>query len=334
MKKQPANLTRRRFGVGLIGAAGMASISARALDLATYQALGLDKPFDWSAPINGHSTADFGQFMQSAGDNQYNPCAEAYPALDTPRGKVTKIDKWAASKIYPQTKRDIWIYQPAQLTQSNEPVDLMVFQDGQAYVNPTGQVRAPAVLDTLIHNNDLRPTVGVFVDPGTRASDDPEWPQQRSVEYDTLTDRYVRFVLDELLPFVEQQIDRPLSTDPTRRSICGISSGGICAFTAAWFQPQAFGHVLSHCGSFVNIRGGHNFPYLVRTTPRKPIRTFLTSGTGDLDIPLGSWPIANQQMASALDYSGYDHRFVFGEGGHTLRHGGAIFAESLRWLAR
>ena len=52
----------------------------------------------------------------------------------------------------------------------------------------------------------------------------------------------------------------------------------------------------------------------------------------DLDIPLGSWPLANRQMASALDYAGYDFRFVFGEGGHSRRHGGAIFADSLRWL--
>lgn len=115
--------------------------------------------------------------------------------------------------------------------------------------------------------------------------------------------------------------------------VCGISSGGICAFSAAWFRPESFGRVLSHCGSFTNIRGA-NYPYLVRTTEPKPVRVFLTSGQSDLDHAVGSWPLANREMASAFDYAGYDYRFVFGEGGHSLRHRAAIFADSRRWLFR
>ena len=48
----------------------------------------------------------------------------------------------------------------------------------------------------------------------------------------------------------------------------------------------------------------------------------------------GDWPLANQTMAKALEYAGYDYRFEFGTGGHTLRHGGALFADALRWLWR
>ena len=92
--------------------------------------------------------------------------------------------------------------------------------------------------------------------------------------------------------------------------------------------------MISHCGSFTAIRGGHNFPYLVRSTPCKPLRVFLQSGAADADIIFGSWPLANQEMAAALDFAGYDHRFEFGTGGHNLRHGGAIFAETLRWVFR
>ena len=116
--------------------------------------------------------------------------------------------------------------------------------------------------------------------------------------------------------------------------ICGISSGGICAFNAAWHRPDLFARVISHCGSFTAIRGGHNYPVLVRRTPRKPIRIFLQSGANDADIVIGSWPLANQTMAAALDFAGYDYRFEFGEGGHNLRHGGALFADTLRWLWR
>ena len=92
--------------------------------------------------------------------------------------------------------------------------------------------------------------------------------------------------------------------------------------------------MISHCGSFTNIRGGHVFPYLVRATPRKPIRVFLQSGANDGATIFGDWPLANQTMAKAFEYAGYDFRFEFGTGGHTLRHGGALFADSLRWLWR
>lgn len=92
--------------------------------------------------------------------------------------------------------------------------------------------------------------------------------------------------------------------------------------------------MLAHCGSFTNLRGGHQFPFWVRQTPRKPIRVFMTSGELDAQIPQGDWPLANKVMANALQFAGYDVRFEFGKGGHNLRHGGALFADSLRWLTR
>ena len=154
----------------------------------------------------------------------------------------------------------------------------------------------------------------------------------RSLEYDTCSARYVGFLVEELLPTVEAELGCSLTNDPTRRAICGISSGGICAFSAAWHRPDVFGGVISHCGSFTNIRGGHNYPYLVRSTERKPIRVFLQSGALDGNIVFGNWPLANQQMASALEFAGYDYRFEFGEGGHNLCHGGALFADAMRFL--
>ena len=208
----------------------------------------------------------------------------------------------------------------------------MVFQDGSGSVAPEGPVRAPAVLDTLLHRGETEPTVGVFVDPGQLRGAAPGDLSQRSTEYDTITGDYAHFLLREVLPFAESELGVSFAENPARRTICGISSGGICAFNAAWHAPEGFGRVLSHCGSFVNIKGGHNYPYLVRATERKALKVFLTSGARDADIILGSWPLANQQMAASLEFAGYDVRFEFGEGGHSLRHGGALFAESLRWL--
>ena len=104
------------------------------------------------------------------------------------------------------------------------------------------------------------------------------------------------------------------------------------SFSAAWFQPDQFANVISHCGSYTNIFGGHHYPSMIQTTPRKPIKVFLQSGENDVHSPFGHWPTANQAMAKALEFAGYDFRFEYGSGGHTLRHGGALFADALRFI--
>ena len=154
----------------------------------------------------------------------------------------------------------------------------------------------------------------------------------RSFEYDTPSDQYARFLLEEILPEVGRTYT--LAGDAASRAICGISSGGICAFTAAWERPDAFSKVLSHVGSFTNIRGGHVYPALIRKTEPKSIRVFLQDGSNDLDNRHGHWPLGNQQMAAALRFADYDYRFVFGHGAHNGRHGGAILPDALRWLWR
>jgi enterochelin esterase family protein len=207
----------------------------------------------------------------------------------------------------------------------------MVFQDAGFYLDLTNIL---VVFDNLIHKQEMPVTIGLFISPGDNGPGDPIWGgnTNRSFEYDSLGDQYARFLLEELLPEIEK--DYNIVKDPAGRAICGVSSGGICAFTVAWERPDAFGKVVSHCGSFTNKRGGHNYPSLIRRTETKPIRVFLQSGSKDLDVVFGNWPIANQDMASALAYMEYDYRFVFGEGGHSLKHGGAIFPDTMRWLWR
>jgi enterochelin esterase family protein len=102
----------------------------------------------------------------------------------------------------------------------------------------------------------------------------------------------------------------------------------------AWERPDAFRKVLSHIGSFADIRGGHNYPSLIRKQPVRPLRVFLQDGEADLDNDYGNWWLANLQMAAALRYRSYDYRFVGGSGGHDGVHGGAILPDSLRWLWR
>jgi enterochelin esterase-like enzyme len=301
------------------------------LDTKTFESFGLNvsmSDVDPGRTVNGRANREIQQALATPGDRQYNPCAEAFVAEGVARGRVSAFREWSQSRVFPGAVRDLWIYTPAAFDPAGPAPAILVCNDGAGYLDRNGPVRASAVLDTLIHSGEAPPTVGVFVMPGRK----DDTPQQRSIEYDSCTDAYARFLLEDLLPFVEAEIGCALTTDPAHRTICGISSGGICAFTAAWHRPDAFGRVLSHCGSFTNIRGGHNYPYLIRSTPRKAIRVWMQSGASDADILFGSWPLANKDVAAALEFAGYEVKFVFGEGGHSLRHGGAVFADSLRWL--
>ncbi|HZZ80739.1 MAG TPA: alpha/beta hydrolase-fold protein [Gemmataceae bacterium] len=249
-----------------------------------------------------------------------------------PLGKVTQMPQWH-SKIFPGTVRDWWIYVPAQYDDKT-PACIMIFQDGGGYVSEKGSFRTPIVFDNLIHKKEMPVTIGVFIQPGTVPGSGPgkRARSNRSFEYDRLSDQYVLFLEKEILPEVAKKYN--LRNDAKSRAIGGISSGGICAFTAAWERPDLFSKVLSHVGSFTNIRGGDVYPFLIRKTERKPIRVFLQDGSSDLNNLHGSWPLANQSMASALKLMNYDYRFEFGTGGHNGIHGGAILPDSLRWLWR
>ena len=266
---------------------------------------------------------------QAADD--YNLGPDSMPQDGVPKGKVTR-HSWT-SKIFDGTVRNYSVYVPAQYN-AKQPACVMVFQDGDAYVNDKGQFRVPIVFDNLIHKKEMPVTIGLFINPGAvppaQAGARPR--SNRSFEYDTLSDQYARFLETEILPEVGKEYS--LRKDAAGRAICGISSGGICAFTAAWERPDLFSKVLSHVGSFTNIRGGDVYPGLIRKTEHKPIRVFLQDGSGDLDNLHGNWPLANQQVASALKFAGYDYKFEFGDGGHNGKHGGAILPDSLRWLWR
>lgn len=262
--------------------------------------------------------------------------SDAQRAPDVPEGQLTHHEL-LESQVFPGTVRRYSVYVPAQYDPST-PAALMVFQDGHAYLGPGGPFRAPVVFDNLIHRGEMPVTIGVFVDPGHRKEGLPEkrgWqpaPENRSVEYDSLGPDYARFLLEDLLPKVAAEYS--ISDDPALRAIGGISSGGICAFTAAWERPDQFGKVLSHVGSFTNIRHGDTYPGMIRKTERKPIRVYLQDGSNDLDNVHGNWWLGNQQMAAALRFQGYDVRFDEGLGGHGPEHGGALLPDALRWLWR
>ncbi len=294
-------------------------------DSATMPGDATNEPMD---PISGADQATMVAAHTTPGPYTLGPNSQPRP--DVPRGTVTP-HHMTSQAIYPGVGHDYWVYVPAQYDAAHAAA-LMVFQDGALYLGAEAQT--PTVFDNLIAQSAMPPTIGVFVNPGDKGPGMPRWggTDNRSLEYDSLGDRYARFLLDELLPPIAAEYN--ITPDPAGRAIGGISSGGICAFTVAWERPDQFSKVISHCGSFTAIRGGDRYPGIVRKTLAKSLRVFLQTGTHDLDVVYGNWPLANQQMAAALAYRGYDHQLVVGEGGHNLVHGGAILPDTLRWLWR
>ncbi len=257
-------------------------------------------------------------------DDQYVLGPDSKEQAGVPKGEVTKYS-WNESKVFPGTVRDYWVYVPKQYDPA-KPACVFVCQDGIGY-------SAPTVFDNLIAKKEMPVTIGVFILPGQfPAKEGAPARSNRSFEYDSLGDAYARFLMQEILPVVGQKYN--LTKDPAGRCIAGSSSGGSCAFTVAWERPAEFRKVFSAVGSFTNIRGGHAYAYLLRKTEPRPLRVYLQDGANDVDNGAGSWPIANQLMASSLKFMKYDYQFVFGEGVHSARHGNAIFPEAMRWLWR
>ncbi|MDE2506019.1 MAG: RICIN domain-containing protein, partial [Planctomycetota bacterium] len=228
---------------------------------------------------------------------------------DVPRG-VLKEFNFTRSAVFPGTVRAVTVFIPKQYDGSR-PACVYVKTDGY---NATEK----ALLETMIATKEIPVTVGVFVRPGDLPATvkGTSGRRNRCFEYDGVGDNNVRFLVDELLPYIAREYDLKLSRSGNDRCIAGGSSGGITAFNAAWERPDAFSRVYAVSGSFVAFRGGHEFPTLVRKFEAKPIRAYLTTGTHDMENCAGDWFLLDQEMDKALKFSGYDYVFQIINGGH------------------
>jgi gluconolactonase len=266
------------------------------------------------------------------------PNTESYPVdsasiehTGVPKGEVLKF-AFNQSKIFPGTTREVSVYVPAQY-KPNQPACVYVNQDGI-------QWKVPTVFDNLIYQKEIPITIGVFVTPGKVLADSGSNSldrYNRSFEYDGLGDAYARMILTEILPAVEKLKSSDgrairLSKNGNDRAIGGSSSGAIAAFTAAWEHPEEFSRVFSAIGTYVALRGGERYSFLIRKYEPKPIRVFLQDGNNDLNIYAGDWWMTNQTMERALTFAGYEVNHVWGEGSHNGSHGTAIFPQAMRWL--
>ena len=278
-------------------------------------------------------------------DRYYQLGPDSLPRDGVPKGEI-RGPFTLPSKAYAGTEHTYWVYVPAQYDPAS-PASLMIFNDGQAFLAPEGDIRAQNVMDNLIYRREIPVMLGVFINPGRR----PEQPEpnlkewgdrttNRPTEYNTLDDRYARVIVDELLPALRK--DYRISDDPDRRAIGGASSGAIAAFTVAWERPAQFHKVLSMVGSFTNIRGGHAYVDIVRKSEKKPLRIFLQDGRNDNrgvrgDRPYDEtwdWFLENVRLMRALTEKGYDVNYTWGINRHGVKMGGAILPEMMRWLWR
>jgi enterochelin esterase family protein len=274
------------------------------------------------------------------GNYPYGPDSVVHDGV--PQGTFEKYTH-TSQIVYPGVKRRVWIYVPAQYD-SNKPACLMVVQDGvmqyagrvaDRAMGITPEYCVPTVIDNLTARGELPVIISVFLDSGSTTLGDTGRPakQNRSIEYDTVSDQYYQFLSKEILPEVEKKYN--LRKDPAGRAIIGISSGAICAFTVAWNHPDQFGKVLSDVGSFTHIRGGDVYPGLVRGADKKPIKIFMSDGTNDNrrpGDPTGDWYLQNKLLYEAFRDKGYEVRYVLGENVHGSKLGGPIFPDSVRWL--
>src|SRR5271154_1595630 len=279
-------------------------------------------------------------------DAFYSLGPDSLPQPGVPKGQILG-PYILPSTAYPGTQHTYWLSVPAQ-SDSAVPASLMIYNDGQAFLNPDGDIRAQNVMDNLIFRRELPVMLAVFINPGRRP-DQPEpnaseWGDHttnRPTEYNSLDDKYASVIVDELLPVLYKQYN--LSKDPERHGIGGSSSGAIAAFTVAWQRPNVFRNVLSNVGSFVDLRGGNAYADIIRNSEKKPIRIFLCDGRNDnrgqrpgdpAYKQSMDWFYQNVRMMQALSAKGYDLNYAWGLNKHGQKMGGAIFPDMMRWLWR
>lgn len=252
-------------------------------------------------------------------------------------------------------ERTIFVYVPAAY-QDGTKAPVLVTLDGPSNLNLVRNA-----LDNLTVSTDPNRKLPPFVVVAVENGGDDGKGSERGLEYDTMSDRFARFINDEVLPAVanHEAIKKAypnfrFTDDPWGKGVMGCSSGGAAALTMGWFRPDLFRRLITYSGTFVDQQDAdapeeatyplgaweyHSGRKLIETSEKKPLRIFTHVSENDLrpndpEETHHNWVMANERTAAALKAKGYDYRFVFSKASrhcdrnvfeHTL-------ADTLGWM--
>jgi len=276
-------------------------------------------------------------------DRLFKKCPETTSQAHVPSGTITQHKNWDQSIVYPGTMRDFDVYVPPG-TQPGETLGLIFIADGKAAWQFA--TKFSVVLDNMIHENRIPRCVLVLAGVGwepatgaTRMEEKQMFPTgmpgylQRWRELDVCSEEYGQMVVEEMLPWIEQEHNITFTKDPSLRCMGGQSSGGLCAFNVAWTRPEDFGLIFGVSTSFPNCMPGYLLPKEVRRERKKNLRVALLVGEFDTNNKDGCWCEHTELMRSALNFKGYENLVEVAKGGgHTLRYAGMRMAHVLEWL--
>jgi enterochelin esterase-like enzyme len=294
-------------GGGAAGTSGAAGAAGGGSDAAAGAATTADGAAGTGQ--SGVGTDGDGEFPIAA---PFKAAPEMSDQPNIPKGQILQFTM-ANTTTFADGPRKVAVYIPAGYVSGTE-IPFMVAQDGVGAQSggSFGLDDLRPLMDNMIAAKRIPMMAGVFVDPGA----------MRSVEYDTVSDRYYQFVETELLPAAVTQakgknVTLNLTKDPQGRGSFGGSSGGAAAFTMGWFHPESYTRILTISGSFLKLQSSTMYPngcgdyamtLIPSTTPNVPLRVFLEAG--DMDLGSGKWRAANDAMDAALKAKGYHYRYV------------------------
>jgi enterochelin esterase-like enzyme len=287
-----------------------------------------------------------------------------------PKGKQFEFSMpLADSKIFPgndatldpkkevRKTRKIFVYVPAAY-QDGTKAPVLVTLDGPSNLNLVRNA-----LDNLTVSKDANRKLPAFIVVSVENGGNDGKGSERGLEYDTMSDRFARFINDEVLPAVlaNQEIKAAypkiaFTDDPWGKAAMGCSSGGAAVLTMGWFRPDLFRRLITYSGTFVDQQDDdapeekeyplgaweyHSSMKLIEKSDKKPLRIFTHVSEKDIrpndpEETHHNWVMANQRTAAALKAKGYDYRYIFSKAsGHCDRN---VFettlADTLVWMWR
>jgi iron(III)-enterobactin esterase len=292
-----------------------------------------------------HSVSSEGDGNFIIGPN-YSPAPELTPHANVPRGAIHEFTMESTeSKIYPGLTgpyhRKVFVYVPAQY-KPGKAAPFIIIQDGHNYLK-----WMPTILDNMIADHRLPAMVAVMINSGGGDGKGSE----RGLEYDTLSDRYARFIETEVLPRISRDYNIRFTHDPDGRATMGGSSGAAAAFTMGWYRPDLYHRILTYSGTFVAQQSPEDpktphgaweyHEHLIPQNPRKPLRVWLQVGDHDIgydrdEASYHNWVMANDRMAVVLRAKSYHYHYDFCKGAtHVDRKVlGQTLPAALAWVWR